>query len=81
MKLFFKNEEETKTFSDRNLNLYKEQKTTREDAGEGNGNPLQYSRPGKCHGWRSLVGCSLWGREGSDTTSLSLFTLMHWRRK
>ena len=23
---------------------------------------------GKCHGWRSLVGCSPWGRWGSDTT-------------
>ena len=24
--------------------------------------------PGKCHGWRSLVGCSPWGREESGTT-------------
>ena len=24
--------------------------------------------PGKCHGWRSLVGCSPWGRWGSETT-------------
>ena len=24
--------------------------------------------PGKPHGWRSLVGCSPWGRWGSDTT-------------
>ena len=24
--------------------------------------------PGKCHGWRSLVGCSPWGRVQSDTT-------------
>ena len=24
--------------------------------------------PGKSHGWRSLVGCSPWGLEGSDTT-------------
>ena len=23
---------------------------------------------GKSHGWRSLVGCSPWGREESDTT-------------
>ena len=23
--------------------------------------------PGKCHGWRSLVGCSPWGREESGT--------------
>ena len=24
--------------------------------------------PGKCHGWRSLVGCSPWGREELDST-------------
>ena len=24
--------------------------------------------PGKSHGWRSLVGCSPWGRQESDTT-------------
>ena len=24
--------------------------------------------PGKSHGWRSLVGCSSWGRYESDTT-------------
>ena len=24
--------------------------------------------PGKSHGWRSLVGCSPWGREESGTT-------------
>ena len=35
------------------------------------------------HGWRSLVGCSPWGRwVGHDwATSLWLFTFMHWRRK
>ena len=38
-------------------------------SGEGNGNPLQYSLlPGKSHRWRSLVGCSPWDREESDTT-------------
>ena len=41
---------------------------------------------GKSHGWRSLEGCSPWGRWGSDTTEwlhfhFSLFTFMHWRRK
>ena len=52
---------------------------------EGNGNPLQgKSLPGKSHGQRSLVGLqsmvSL--RVGHDwVTSLSLFTVMHWRRK
>ena len=35
--------------------------------GEGNGTPLQYSCR-KSNGWRSLVGCSPWGREESDTT-------------
>ena len=46
--------------------------------------PIPVLLPGKSHGWRSLVGCSLWGswRVGHDwATSLSLFTLMHWRRK
>ena len=36
--------------------------------GEGNGTPLQIFQPGKSHGRRSLVGCSPWGREESDTT-------------
>ena len=36
--------------------------------GEGNGNPLQYSRLGNPHGQRSLAGYSPWGREESDTT-------------
>ena len=35
--------------------------------GEGNGIPLQYSCL-KFHGRRSLVGCSPWGRWGSDMT-------------
>ena len=36
---------------------------------EGNGNPLQgKSLPGKSHGQRSLVGCSPWGLQESDTT-------------
>ena len=50
--------------------------------------PTPVLLPGKSHGWRSLVGCSPWGRWESDTTerlhfhfSLSLFTFMHWRRK
>ena len=42
--------------------------------------------PGKSHGWRSLVGCSPWGRWGSTTTErlhfhFSFFTFMRWRRK
>ena len=30
--------------------------------------PHSSSLPGKSHGWRSLVGCSPWGRKESDTT-------------
>ena len=48
--------------------------------------PIPVLLPGNSHGQRSLVGCSPWGCEQSDTghdwaTSLSLFTFMHWRRK
>ena len=30
--------------------------------------PAPVLLPGKSHGWRSLVGCSPWGREESDMT-------------
>ena len=30
--------------------------------------PTPVTLPGKSHGWRSLVGCSPWGCEESDTT-------------
>ena len=30
--------------------------------------PTPVLLPGKSHGWRSMVGYSLWGREESDTT-------------
>ena len=46
--------------------------------------PTPVLLPGKSRGWRSLVGCSPWGRWGLGmtwATSLSLFTFMHWRRK
>ena len=48
--------------------------------------PTPVLLPGKSHGWRSLVGCSPWGRKESDTTErlpfhFSLFTFLHWRRK
>ena len=45
--------------------------------------PTPVLLPGKPHGWRSLVGCSPWGRwvRHDWATSLSLFTFMHWRRK
>ena len=32
--------------------------------------PTPVFLPGKSHGWRSLVSCSPWGREESDTTEL-----------
>ena len=46
--------------------------------------PTPVLLPGKFHGQRGLVGCSPWGRWGSDTTErlpfhFSLF--MNWRRK
>ena len=50
--------------------------------------PTPVLLPGKSHGRRRLVGCSLWGREELDmtvghdwATLLSLFTFMHWKRK
>ena len=30
--------------------------------------PTPVLLPGKSHGWKSLVGCSPWGRKESDTT-------------
>ena len=50
---------------------------------EGNGTPTPVLLPGKCHGWRSLVGCSPCSRRvGHDwATSVSVFPFMHWRRK
>ena len=35
--------------------------------------PTPVLLPGKPHGWRSLVGCSPWGRWGSDTTERLYF--------
>ena len=32
------------------------------------GEPTPVLLPGKSHGWKSLVGCSPWGREESETT-------------
>ena len=33
--------------------------------------PTPIPLPGKSHGWRSLVGCRLWGRTESDTTEVT----------
>ena len=35
--------------------------------------PTPVLLPGKSHGWRSLKGCSPWGRWGSDTTEQLAF--------
>ena len=35
-------------------------------SGEGNGNPLQYSGPGKSHGQRSLMGYSPWVNDNNN---------------
>ena len=37
--------------------------------------PTPVLLPGKSHGWRSLVGCSLWGRKESDMTERLHFHL------
>ena len=39
--------------------------------GEGNGNPLQYTLPGKSHGQRNLEGYSPWGHKELDTTEMT----------
>ena len=41
---------------------------SKEIFGEDNGTPLQYSCLENPNGWRSLVGCSPWSHEESDTT-------------
>ena len=44
--------------------------------------PTPVHLPGESHGWRSLVGCSPWGRWGSDTTERLHFTRLNpWVRK
>ena len=37
--------------------------------------PTPVLLPGNSHGWRSLVGCSSWGREELDTTERLHFSL------
>ena len=39
--------------------------------------PTPVFLPAKSHGWRSLVGCSPWGREESDTTERFHFSLSY----
>ena len=47
--------------------------------------PTPVLLPGKSHGWRSLVGCSPWGRKESDITepsntfiSFLKLCILHW---
>ena len=40
--------------------------------------PTPVLLPGKSHGWRSLEGCSPWGRWGSDTTEHFHFHFSLW---
>ena len=39
--------------------------------------PTPVLLPGESHGWRSLVGCSSWGRWGLDTTERLHFRFLH----
>ena len=41
--------------------------------------PTPVLLPGKFHGWRSLVGYSLWGRKESDTTERLHFSSLHFK--
>ena len=43
--------------------------------------PTPVLLPGNSHGWRSLVGCSLWGRTESDTTEAPSQQHLHWSRR
>ena len=40
--------------------------------------PTPVLLPGESHGWRSLVGCSPWGQEESDTTERLHFHFSLW---
>ena len=46
----------------------------REDPLERKWQPTPVLLPGKCHGWKSMVGCSSWGHKESDTTEQLHFT-------
>ena len=39
--------------------------------------PTPVLLPGKSHGWRSLVGCSPWGHDESDTTDFTFTFHFH----
>ena len=50
------------------LILSSENKQSRVLAQRRQWHPTPVLLPGQSHGWRSLVGCSPWGRQESDTT-------------
>ena len=39
----------------------------------GSEDSLEKENPGKCHGWRNLIGYSPWGHKESDTTKRLCF--------
>ena len=38
----------------------------------GSEDSLEKENPGKCHGWRNLIGYSPWGHKESDTLMLNV---------
>ena len=42
--------------------------------------PMPVLLPGKSHGWRSLVGYSLWGCKEADTTEPLCFASLHFKQ-
>ena len=57
------------------LSFYGELFVGKINAYERKWHPTPVLLPGKSHGWRSLEGCSPWGRWGSDTTERLHFHL------
>ena len=57
-----------KKFDHRHKYIDKERVTDIKNTRRRRWHPTPVLLPGKSHGWRSLVGCSRWAREESDTT-------------
>ena len=47
---------------------FRKGRETRDQIANKQWHPTPVLLPGKSHGWRSLVGCRLWGRTESDMT-------------
>ena len=52
---------------------------TRDDGWRRQWHPTPVLLPGKSQGWRSLVGCRLWGRTESDTTEATWQQQQRWK--